>query len=137
MGNKQTITCHLFSQKSKFSTTKFKPLFGFSLTKRIIGFFSGFGGIAGGCDYNPGRCQSVQWQRRDPPKVPWEPHAQDQLVTLTYSRICPQISKEKSKCNRCGTHLICTDIHIEITLRLIKFMNMYGITSLAERMRHV
>ena len=105
----------------------------FSLTKRIIGFVSGFGGIAGGCDYNPGDWQSAQWQRPDPPKVPWEPHTSDQLVTLTYSRICPQIHrKEKSKSNQSGTHLICTDIHREITLRLIKFMNMYGITSLAE-----
>ena len=120
-----------FFYKSRFSKQlDFMP---FSLTKRIIGFVSGFGGIAGGCDYNPGDCQSAQWQRPDPPKLPWEPHTSDQLVTLTYSRICPQIHrKEKSKSNQSGTHLICTDIHREITVCLIKFMNMYGITSLAE-----
>ena len=53
------IICFL---KNKF-LLQFKTIVWFSLTKRKIGFVFGFGGIAGGSsDYNPGRCQSAQWQ---------------------------------------------------------------------------
>ena len=60
------------------------------------------------------------------------PHIGSACHSNLFTDLPTDPSKEKSKSNQSGTHLICTDIHREITLRLIKFMNMYGITSLAE-----
>ena len=106
-----------------------KQSFGFSLTKRIIGFVSGFGALL----VDP--VSTIQADANPP-------NGSDQIRPKSLGSPTPRISlslqlihgfahhryprNEKSKCNRCGTHSICTDIHDEITLRLIKFMNMYG-----------